>query len=157
MGALHVCCDSSTSTKGKETSAKHEVIAFSDSSDGNIWNIKQQLVEADQQGETWVMEYNYKVHHTGVMTDAHVVDTTGAGDAFIAGYILTQHLSRPPDDPIQFGLEFGAWVGGKKLGGPGARSALPTGNDVDNELGRSIEEIQDSLGDVLRPFAVDIA
>lgn len=157
MGALHVCCKSSIATEaggGLDASGAHEVIACSDSENEKRVNVQQRLVEGDEH-----VEYNYKVQTTGVLTDEHVnvVDTTGAGDAFIGGYILTQLLSSPPVDPIQFGLEFGAWVGGKKLAGPGARSALPTGSEVDNELGRTTGEVQERLQAVLRLFTVDIA
>lgn len=152
MGALHVCYDSSTTTHGEELSQLHEMIASDDSSNDRVVNILQRVVEADDRS-TWISEYHAKVHHSGVIADAHVVDTTGAGDAFIGGYILTQLLTQSPKDSIRFGLEFGAWVGGKKLSGPGARSALPTGSDVDTELGQTTEEIQDRLQEILRPFA----
>jgi len=154
MGALHVCCESCSIIPAEVQSDVHEVIACYDSSNDKVVNVQQRHVESNEH-EIWGVECKYKVHHSGVMMDAHVVDTTGAGDAFIGGYILTQYLSNPTKDPIQFGLEFGAWVGGKKLGGAGARSALPTGSTVDSELGRTTGQVQDRLQEVLRPFAVD--
>lgn len=157
LGALHVCCESCGITKGGgDLSRLHELIARSDSSSiDNTVVVKQRFVERNKE-ESWAVEYNYKVHHAGVMTGVDIVDTTGAGDAFIGAYILTQLMSKPPADPVQFGLKFGAWVGGKKLGGPGARSALPTGIDVDTELGDTTEQVQSRLQELLQPFGVNI-
>ena len=83
------------------------------------------------------------------------MDTTGAGDAFIGGYILAKLFgpSQPvDDDPIQFALSFGAWVAGRKVAGPGPRSALPNGNDVDEDLGNTKDAIQKALVSKLSPF-----
>ena len=154
MGALHVCCDSSSVTKGVvDQPSVHEVVARKGSVDNTA--IVQQTVSEGNEQESWTMEHNYKIDYAGVLMDATVLDTTGAGDAFIAGYLLIQLLSQPPYDPIRLGLEFGAWVSGKKLSGAGARSTLPRGNEVDKELGRTIEEIQARLQLTLRPFMVD--
>jgi sugar/nucleoside kinase (ribokinase family) len=128
----------------------HEVVA-TNSAYSKIVQVNQNVVEGDASA-TWKAHYSYKVHYAGVLADAHVIDTTGAGDAFIGGYILTQLLATTNYDPM-FGLEFGAWVGGKKLSGPGARSALPKGCEADNQLGRIPGEVQDRLGKLLRPFA----
>ena len=151
IGALHVYCDSSCTVAAEGSDSYHELIA-SDSKHRNIVQVNQNVLEVDTTA-TWRASYIYQVHYAGVIADSNVIDTTGAGDAFIGGYILTHLLSNTLDDPIQFGLEFGAWVGGKKLSGPGARSALPKGCEVDNQLGRTIEEIQGRLGMLLRPFA----
>lgn len=151
MGALHVYCDSSSSVTDEGSDDYHEVIATY-SKHPKIVEVNQNVLEVNE-AATWRASYSYRVHYAGVIADANVIDTTGAGDAFIGGYILTQLLSKTIDDPIQFGLEFGAWVGGKKLSGPGARSALPKGCEVDDQLGRTTEEIQGRLGKLLRPFA----
>lgn len=154
MGALHVGCASSSVTKGVvDRSGVHEVVACKDSA--NKTAVVQQMVSENNEKESWIVEQNYKVDYAGVLMDATVVDTTGAGDAFIGGYLLIQHLTQPLNDPIRLGLEFGAWVGGKKLGGAGARSALPNGNKVDEELGRTIEQVQARLEVTLHPFTVD--
>lgn len=131
------------------------MIVAEDSSDGNVVNVQQRVVECNSdRTRGWTEDNKYTVHNTGVMSDVDVADTTGAGDAFIGAFILTQLMSKSPKDFIQFGLEFGAWVGGKKLGGPGARSALPGGADVDNELGRTKEEVQGRLRTIIKPFGV---
>jgi sugar/nucleoside kinase (ribokinase family) len=150
MGALHVCCDSSDTVTEEGSADYHEVTASS-SAHPKMVEVNQHIVEGDL-STTWKAHYSYKVHHAGVITDAHIVDTTGAGDAFIGGYILAQLLSTAHDYPM-FGLEFGSWVGGKKLSGPGARSALPRGCEVDAQLGRTPGEVQGRLGKLLRPFA----
>lgn len=151
MGALHVYCNSSSTVAEEGSDGYHRVIA-TDSDHPKIVEVNQNVLEVNATA-TWRASYSYQVHYAGVIKDAHVIDTTGAGDAFIGGYILTHLLSSTLDDPIQFGLEFGAWVGGKKLSGPGARSALPKGCEVDDQLGRTTEEVQGRLGKLLRPFA----
>ncbi|CAB9510183.1 Ketohexokinase [Seminavis robusta] len=94
------------------------------------------------------------VESVGVLQNADIVDTTGAGDAFIGGYLLSRILLGP-DDPPQFALHLGAWVAGKKLGGPGAQSALPTARDVSNELGNTVEEMQSALHNLIGHFGGD--
>ena len=111
-------------------------------------------------------ETEYLIQSSGVLSDIkHVVDTTGAGDAFIGGYLLAllasndkenqRHDHRSFETPTvqqvqqqqltAFAMNFGSWVAGKKLQGPGARDALPRGRDVDDELGSSAEEIEEKL------------
>jgi sugar/nucleoside kinase (ribokinase family) len=150
MGALHVCCDSCNTT-AEEGSADYHEVTVSSCSHLKMVEVNQNVVEGDVSA-TWKAHYSYEVHCVGVLRDAHVIDTTGAGDAFIGGYILTQLLSTTHDYPM-FALEFGAWVGGKKLSGPGARSALPKGCEVDAQLGLTPGEVQSRLRKLLRPFA----
>jgi sugar/nucleoside kinase (ribokinase family) len=95
---------------------------------------------------------DYRIRRAGVLTNLNIIDTTGAGDAFIGGYILTQLVPDISNDFIQASLEFGCWVGGRKLEGPGARSALPKAKDVDTMLGIDAAEIERSLGELLTPF-----
>jgi len=99
----------------------------------------------------------YEVHQAGVLKDAKIVDTTGAGDAFIGGYILVSNLALEAEEEemiggrVQFSLEVGSFVGGTKLGGSGARSALPTGRDFD-KLGTNAADAKISLQDLLGCF-----
>ena len=64
-------------------------------------------------------------------------------------------LASNNSDSTDFTLQFGAWVGGRKLEGPGARSALPTGNDVDCRLGSDETAVKAELAKVLFPFNGD--
>ena len=75
-------------------------------------------------------------------------------DAFAAGFILSQLVKRSAEcwDITEFGLDFGAWVSGKKICGPGARSALPTASDVDEQLGKQPKDVKETLQSLLLPF-----
>lgn len=93
--------------------------------------------------------FQFAVEAIGVVQDVTIIDSTGAGDAFIGGYLLCKLLH---PDSSQLALQFGTWVASKKLRGPGARSALPSGIDVDNMLGRTQEDVQCSLQTLIGPF-----
>ena len=104
----------------------------------------------------------YKVHQVGVLNDVAIVDTTGAGDAFIGGYLMACLFASPTvdnvrqhvrdDELVQFALEFASWVSARKLGGPGARSALPRGIDVDEMLGKDYTSVKRTLEESLSMF-----
>ena len=49
-------------------------------------------------------------------------------------------------------LQFASWMGGRKLQGFGARGALPTGADVDSDLGTNNKQVAESLARLLCPF-----
>jgi len=93
----------------------------------------------------------YEIHVVGPPKVHHIIDTTGAGDAFIAGYILARVAlaeycrEQLSFDYITFQLRMGSWVAGKKLGGPGARASLPSSDEVDQELGMDIHSMNESL------------
>lgn len=58
-----------------------------------------------------------------------IVDTTGAGDSFIGGYIYSSSKlcqSGVGFNNTLFRLKFASWVAGKKILGNGARTTLPT-------------------------------
>ncbi len=99
-----------------------------------------------------IHEADHLVHTTGIIVGTKIVDTTGAGDAFIGGYLLATLLTQKPDRNVPFAMNFGSWVAGKKLAGPGARNSLPTGLDVDQRLGMSIDEIDEQLRSLISPF-----
>ncbi|CAJ1954523.1 unnamed protein product [Cylindrotheca closterium] len=96
----------------------------------------------EDQGEPFTCRNHYDVHQTGVLKNAHVVDTTGAGDAFIGAFLLAKYAGGYM--PKQ-AMEFAAWVSGKKLEGFGAQSALPRGVDVDQQLGVLPKDVATSL------------
>eukprot|EP00533_Pseudo-nitzschia_delicatissima_P016867 CAMPEP_0197265726 /NCGR_PEP_ID=MMETSP1432-20130617/2572_1 /TAXON_ID=44447 /ORGANISM="Pseudo-nitzschia delicatissima, Strain UNC1205" /LENGTH=439 /DNA_ID=CAMNT_0042730499 /DNA_START=104 /DNA_END=1420 /DNA_ORIENTATION=+ len=97
----------------------------------------------------------YEVRQVGILKDATVVDTTGAGDAFIGGYILTSNMAFKEEETVgskvQIALETGSFVGGRKVGGPGARTALPTAEEFDS-LGSNAVDVKASLKKLLGFF-----
>jgi len=95
---------------------------------------------------------NYVISTAGILTNIKIVDTTGAGDAFIGGFILLRYVAPPPLFPTTTCLQFASWVGGRKLQGFGARTALPDATDIDTTLGTSNEMIVESLAKLLNPF-----
>lgn len=97
----------------------------------------------------------YDVNKAGVLTNGNVVDTTGAGDAFIGGFLLSRFVHEYKDS-MQSGLEFGCWVSGRKVQGYGARSALPSATDVDEILGKTPTDVQTSLRKLLSPFRAQL-
>lgn len=97
----------------------------------------------------------YTILRVGTLKDATIVDTTGAGDAFIAGYIMS--LVAPKNLPFKnqptealFRLRFASWVAGRKLAGPG-QQALPNGKDVDQHLGLSRDDVERRLERIVAP------
>lgn len=81
-----------------------------------------------------------------------VTDTTGAGDAFMAGYLLAALASSLDRDAC---LRLGAWVSGQKIQGRGAQLALPTGNLLDRSLGLTINSVKDTLRLLVSSFSPD--
>ena len=61
------------------------------------------------------------------LTDDEVVDTTGAGDTFIGGFLAAHvhHL------PLEQCLQFGTICAALKIKQPGTRRGMPTAKDVD--------------------------
>ena len=98
-----------------------------------------------------IADANYELTFVGKPRNVKVIDTTGAGDAFIGGYILS-HLflqsydeESPALNKAKFCLDFGSWVAGKKIMGPGARATLPSGLQINEELGSGIVQIKNCL------------
>ena len=59
-----------------------------------------------------------------------IVDTTGAGDAFIGGCLHALVRGRP----IEEMLSVGSYVASRKLRGVGARSTLPIARDLQDTM-----------------------
>jgi hypothetical protein len=106
------------------------------------------LTEGYSAEDDFSSSFDYMLHQSGVLKGAEIVDTTGAGDAFIGGYIMARLASKS----VPFCMDFASWVGGQKVQGPGARSALPKGSTVDELLGSDLASIETSLKQKLSSF-----
>jgi sugar/nucleoside kinase (ribokinase family) len=142
LGSLHVKCGSSTTTS-HETHVPHALFLASEHSTNNVLTALETVTG---------IERSYAIQSAGVMSNLHIIDTTGAGDAFIGGYLISQLACSSKNVSIQFSLNFGSWVAGRKLEGPGARSALPGGSNVDANLGITAEEIEIKLSCLTSSF-----
>jgi sugar/nucleoside kinase (ribokinase family) len=153
MGALSVRCEWVEWLEGDEDAGSNQ-IELSVDHDSDVVRVHHTFTDRSQEsGDASLLSAEYQIHRAGVLSDITVVDTTGAGDAFIGGYIVAQ-LVPGDSDPIQTSLEFGCWVGGRKLEGPGARSALPKASDVDTGLGTDTSLVHKALKEVLTPFGM---
>ena len=124
--------------------------------DDHYGGILQDTTDTNCDGQqSRMVTANYCVWAVGTLQNAQVVDTTGAGDAFIAGYLLSSLTSRPTLDTIKPSLQMGAWVSGRKLAGSGAQSALPTASDLEQSLGSTFGEVQDALQREISSFRFD--
>lgn len=121
----------------------------------DVARVHQIFTDCSRQSTTdpMVVSASYDVCTAGVLTNIKVVDTTGAGDSFIGGFLLMRYVTAHRY-PMTTCLQFGGWVGGRKLQGFGARSALPTAIDVDSDLGTTPEKIICSLRKLLSPFSL---
>jgi len=155
MGALHYKqVESSKNSKISSTAScgKSQNTIDIELDDTNIVHIRHSYDDGEEASNIL-----YEVHRAGILKDATVVDTTGAGDAFIGGYILMSKIvfeegeEETIGSKVQFALEMGSFVGGRKVGGPGARIALPTGRDFDL-LGSSAVDAKVSLQNLLGSF-----
>jgi sugar/nucleoside kinase (ribokinase family) len=104
--------------------------------------VEHTLVEAESsRKDKRVCTAHYTIHMAGVLQDCQVIDTTGAGDAFIGGYLLALLEGRNPGTC----LRLGSWVAGQKLHGPGATAALPSAQMLEKSLGKDWSEIESNL------------
>ena len=122
-------------------------------------SLVQNQIEVQGERETSsfkVGKHRYRLHCTGRVNNVNVIDTTGAGDAFIGGYILSnllmQNFNQENFNKKRFCLNFSSWVAAKKIMGPGARANLPSGREVDEELGLSIPNMANNLRVKMQPF-----
>jgi hypothetical protein len=151
MGAIHI--QNCGIRKARKDVPPVNNVFLSRSKDSNEYHIEHTVAELLSSSGMFLTEATYVIRKTGVVQKPWIVDTTGAGDAFIGGYIVMQ-LSDAGlfSNVIQSALDFGSWVAGRKLEGPGARSALPKSSDVDEILGTSPQQVEESLRRNLLPF-----
>lgn len=100
---------------------------------------------------------SYRIQTTGIVKEMDkVIDTTGAGDAFIGSYLMAFiNSDRLMVLTINECLQFASWVAGKKVqGGHGARSSLPTGHDIDRILGTDVNQVKSSLSKMIGEFTL---
>lgn len=151
MGAIHIQNCGIEKTKG-DVPPENSVAVSRNADPNDGYLIEHTVAELTASSGMLVTKSTYLIRKTGVVQNPWIVDTTGAGDAFIGGFIVMQLCDAGFQDVIQSGLDFGSWVAGRKLEGPGARSALPRSSDVDEVLGTSAEQVQASLRRNLLPF-----
>ena len=106
------------------------------------------LTKGDSATGNLSSSFYYTLHQSGVLKGVDIVDTTGAGDAFIGGYIMARLASKS----VPFCMDFASWVGGQKVQGPGARSALPKGAAVDELLGLDLASVETRVKQKLSSF-----
>ena len=153
MGSLHFVPVSLRRIQAEEglTEASN-LIEVNPATDGtDTSTIRHQYFDR-QESCTMLVNNKYLVHRAGVVPNLKIVDSTGAGDSFIGAFLLSSLFFPEVENPIQFGLQFGAWVAGRKLEGPGSRTTLPKGTDVDSSLGKDIASVKSSLERIVTPF-----
>ena len=106
------------------------------------------LTKVDSALDDFSSSVDYMLHQSGVLKGVDIVDTTGAGDAFIGGYIMARLASKS----VPFCMDFASWVGGQKVQGPGARSALPKGATVNEILGSDLASVETAVRQKLSSF-----
>jgi sugar/nucleoside kinase (ribokinase family) len=147
-GALHIQCESVV-VQGSQAVNQIKITACSEDNLSPL-RIEHRYTESPYiSTSTFVVSTKYIIHSVGVLSDATVVDTTGAGDAFIGAFLMARLL---PLEHLQTCLAMGSWVGGRKVSGPGARTALPRAAHVDEVLGLDREQVQQSLSKLVGPF-----
>jgi sugar/nucleoside kinase (ribokinase family) len=147
-GSFHIKCEAIGVSEARcGSNDNHEMVITSAECSRGV-KIRHSFIdrssEATETETSFVFSSEYILTPVGVLQPRAVVDTTGAGDAFIAGFIAGR-VAGSGALPTDFAMKLGAWVGGKKVEGPGARSALPTSNEVDERLGSTIDEAYASL------------
>lgn len=153
-GVLHLTCDSISQV---DSGASENLIEIERDVCSGVVRVQHTFADhyVNRKGGK-LMTSVYSIRSSGVLSDVSVVDTTGAGDAFAGGYILGALLSpeqlQCQSDPIVTALRLGCWVGGRKLEGPGSRTALPKAEQVDESIGTTYEQIQVLLQELLTDF-----
>lgn len=140
QGSIHVVCESVRVTDiekstGNENSHEVTIQRHHDSgdSDNGRYRLQQVIVERGRSMNRQTTAI-YTLRAVGVLPNVSIVDTTGAGDAFLGGYLSASLDSLRFPDPMDR-LRLAAWVAGHKIQGPGARTTLPTMEVFEKQLG----------------------
>lgn len=141
LGALHVQPESFQDFEEGDGGA---TLSIESRHDGTL------SIDYTESDGTFHTRTHYRVQSCGVLTNVAVVDTTGAGDAFLGGYLLVKTCTTTAT--CVSAINFGSWVAGKKLEGPGARMTLPRASQVDNQLGCTGMQVANSLKERLGLF-----
>ena len=115
---------------------------------------EQIFSDVNDENEDVLCTARYHLETTGVLSDVDIVDTTGCGDAFFGAFLVAKLHPMFKDKP-RLALSFASWVAGRKLRGPGARTAIPRAHEVDEELGMDAEQFQRSLQLLVGGFQFD--
>lgn len=156
-GALHFKLESSN-TEPLESLESTNVVEVTTAGSSNILHLRHcysNLRDSESRlSQDAMHDRQYTIRSTGVLKSTDIVDTTGSGDAFIGGYLLAvlSSSNQSYEARTDFALQFATWVAGKKLGGPGARSALPRVHDVNEELGKDVDTVIAKLQQLVSPF-----
>ena len=139
QGSIHVRCESidigdetSASKGSKHTVTLQENESYAES-EGTIYCLRQVFVD-HMASSTRRVEAVYRLRAVGILPNVTIVDTTGAGDAFLGGYLAAQ-LDADMYPTVTDRMRLAAWVAGHKLQGPGARTTLPTATQREAEFG----------------------
>jgi sugar/nucleoside kinase (ribokinase family) len=148
-GAIHVSCEAINVDADVDGLAnQNDVFVYFDDRSQRV-KVSHNLLDRQVVSDTvTACSAAYIVSPVGVIKPREVVDTTGAGDAYIAGFLAARVANFPTD----FSMKLGAWVSGRKVEGHGARSSLPTSRHVDEALGVHFQEAAESLSRLVGDF-----
>ena len=149
QGSIHVQCDdisvleemddNSAEFREKDNIPCSVVIeegCIENENKNTIFKLRQEFMDYDSTG-TKRRRFcaSYTLHAIGILPNVPVVDTTGAGDALLGGYLAGLLHPKGLFPRVADCLRLGAWVAGHKIQGPGARTTLPTAAQCAAELG----------------------
>lgn len=143
QGSIHVQCESihvaEESPMGSEGHSQQHTVTLEEDpscaeSEGTVYRLRQVFVDHTSSSGRRVQAV-YTLRAVGVLPGVTIVDTTGAGDAFLGGYLAAQLDPDGRYPTVTDRMRLASWVAGHKLQGPGARSTLPTAAQREAELG----------------------